>query len=162
MKKVKAKIMNFDTPNRNGRVYQSAKMNEAIQEYLKNNEIRLGRISDGSNCPGDINHPVTFLEASHKIDELTIEGNELVGNISILDTPQGKNVQALLDSNVKLAFAPKMALDIQEEKDEEGNVILDENGKPKTYIADVILESIDVIQDSEKSFDNANIEIIDN
>jgi len=160
MKKVKAKIMNFDIPNRNGRVYQSDKMNKAIQEYLKNNEIRLGRISSGSNCPGDIDHPVTFSEASHKIDELTIEGNELVGNIEILDTPQGQNVQALLDSNVKLAFAPKMAVDIQEEKDEEGNVVLDENGQPKTYIADIKFESIDIIQDCEKSFDNANIEII--
>ena len=105
--------------------------------------------------------PVTLNEASHKIDELTIEGNELVGDISILDTPQGKNVQALLESDIKLAFAPRMAVDIQEEKDEEGNVILDENGKPKTYIADVKLESIDIIQDCEKSFDNANIEIID-
>ena len=160
MKKVKAKIMNFDIPNRNGRVYQSDKMNEAIQEYLKNNEIRLGRISSGDNCPGEINHLVTLSEASHKVDELTIEGNELIGNIEILDTPQGKNVQALLDSNVKLAFAPRMAVDIQEEKDEEGNVILDENGQPKTYIADIKFESIDIIQDCEKSFDNANIEII--
>ena len=159
MKKVKAKIMQFDTPNRNGRVYQSDKMNEAIQEYLKNNKIKLGRIS-GGNCVGDIDHPVTLNEASHKIDELTIEGNELVGNISILDTPQGKNVQALLDSNIKLAFAPRMAVDIQEEKDEEGNVILDENGQPKTYIADIKLESIDIIQDCEKSFDNANMEIV--
>ena len=161
MKKVKAKIMQFDIPNRNGRIYQSDKMNEAIQEYLNNNEIRLGRIS-GGNCVGDIDHPVTFLEASHKIDELTIEGNELIGEISILDTPQGKNVQALLDSDIKLAFAPKMALDIQEEKDEEGNVILDENGQPKTYIADITLESIDIIQDCNKSFDNASMEIIDN
>ena len=152
--------MQFDTPNRNGRVYQSDKMNEAIQEYLKNNEIRLGRISNGSNCPGDIDHPVTFSEASHKIDELTIEGNELVGNISILDTLQGQNVQALLDSNIKLVFAPKMAVDIKEEKDEEGNVVLDENGQPKTYIADIKFESIDIIQDCEKSFDNANIEIV--
>ena len=160
MKKVKAKIMNFDIPNRNGRVYQSDKMNKAIQEYLKNDKIRLGTIGIGSNCQGDIDHPVTFSEASHKIDELTIEGNELVGNISILDTQQGQNVQALLDSNVKLAFAPRMAVDIQEEKDEEGNVILDENGQPKTYIADIKFESIDIIQDCEKSFDNANIEII--
>lgn len=161
MKKVKAKIMQFDIPNRNGRVYQSDKMNEAIQEYLKNNEIRLGTIGNGSNCQGDINHPVTLKEASHKIDKLTVEGNELVGDISILDTPQGKNVQALLESDIKLVFAPRMAVDIQEEKDEEGNVILDENGKPKTYIADVKLESIDIIQDCEKSFDNANMEIID-
>ena len=160
MKRVKAKIMSFDTPNRNGRVYQSTQMNEAIHEYLKNNEIRLGRISSGDNCPGEINHPVTLSEASHKVDELTIEGNELIGNIEILDTPQGKNVQALLDSNIGLAFAPKIAVDIQEEKDEEGNVILDENGQPKTYIADIKLESIDVIRDCEKSFDNANIEII--
>ena len=65
-----------------------------------------------------------------------------------------------LDSNIELAFAPRMAIDIQEEKDEEGNVILDENGQPKTYIADIKLESIDVIRDCEKSFDNANIEII--
>jgi len=160
MKKVKVKIMQFDTPNRNGKIYQSDKMNKAIQEYLNNNEIRLGRIDD-SNCTEDISHPVTFSEASHKIDKLTIEGNELVGEISILDTPQGKNVQALLDSDIKLAFAPRMMVDIQEEKDEEGNVILDENGQPKTYIADVTLESIDVIQDCNKTFDNANIEIID-
>lgn len=160
MKKVKAKIMQFDIPNRNGRVYQSDMMNEAIQEYLKNNEIKLGRIS-GGNCGGDIDHPITLNEASHKIDKLTVEGNELVGDISILDTPQGKNVQALLESDIKLAFAPRMAVDIQEEKDEEGNVILDENGKPKTYIANVKLESIDIIQDCEKSFDNANMEIID-
>jgi len=160
MKKVKAKIMQFDVPNRNGRIYQSDKMNKVIQEYLENNEIRLGRI-DNSNCPVDICHPVTFSEASHKINKLTIEGNELIGEISILDTPQGKNVQALLDSDIKLAFAPRMMVDIQEEKDEEGNVILDENGQPKTYIADVTLESIDVIQDCNKTFDNANIEIID-
>jgi len=159
MKKVKAKIMRFDTPNRNGRVYQSDKMNEVIQEYLKNNKIRLGKISD-NDCYGDICHPVTFSEASHKIDKLTIEGNELIGEISILDTPQGKNVQALLDSDIKLAFAPRMMVDVQEEKDEEGNVILDENGKPKTYIADVTLESIDVIQDCNKTFDNATIEIV--
>jgi hypothetical protein len=152
--------MQLDTPNRNGRVYQSDKMNKDIQEYLKNNEFRLGRINGGENCLGDIDHPVTLNEASHKIDKLTVEGNELIGDISILDTPQGKNVQALLDSNIKLAFAPRMAVDIQEEKDEEGNVILDENGQPKTYIADIKLESIDIIQDCNKTFDNANIEIV--
>lgn len=160
MKKIKAKLMNFDTPNRNGRVYQSVKMNEAIKEYLENNSVHLGRLGDG-NCPGDVNHPVTLFEASHKIDNLTVENNELMADITILDTPQGNNAQVLLESNIKLAFAPRMSLDIQEEKDENGNVILDENGQPKTYINDIKLESIDIVRDSEKAFDNADIKIID-
>lgn len=153
MKKVKATIMTFNTPNRNGRVYDSQKMNEAIQEYLLKNPIRLGRIDTG-----DIIHPVELTEASHIIDELKIEENKLIGDITILDTPQGNNVQALMEANVKLAFAPRMSYEKVVVKDENGNPILNENGEPKIEIKDIHLESIDIIQDNQKAFNEAKIE----
>ena len=153
MKKVKATIMTFDTPNRNGRVYDSQKMNEAIKEYLSKDLMHLGRID-----VGDITHPVNISEASHKIDELKIEENKLIGDITILDTPQGRNVQALLEADIKLAFAPRMSYKKVILKDENGNPILNENGEPKTEMQDLCLESIDVIQDNQKAFNEAKIE----
>lgn len=150
--KVTAQIMKFNTPSKSsGRVYSKDIMEKAIKEF---NEKPLKCGTLGS----EINHP-DLTNISHKIENLRIDEDKVFGDIELLDTPNGITASALLESGIKLALAPKMNLKIEEEKDEEGNTILDENGQPKTYIANAEILSVDIIRDEQKAFEDNTIKV---
>jgi len=150
-------VMKFDTPNKAGRIYSKEVMEKAVKQFNENNN-KFG-ILGTSECSDPTT--ISLGEISHKVKNMRIEEDHLKCDIEVLNTPKGNTLNALLESGAKLAIAPRMNIDIQEEKDEEGNVILDENGKPKTYIADADIISVNVIPNEYRTFEDNTIIIPD-
>ena len=81
-----------DTPNRNGIIYSKAAMEEAIKKMqpIIDEGRLMGELGQGSSA-------VNLGNVSHKIDKLWIEDGKGYGDITILNTPQGKIVEDLLN-----------------------------------------------------------------
>lgn len=153
---VKVQLMKVGTPSANGRVYSKEAMEEAIKNFNESS-IKGGTLGQ----VGDLSHPVNMKDLSHVFENVRIEDDKVLADMKILDTPQGQNVQALLESNVKLALAPRLAIDEQPKVDEEGNPVLDENGQPIMETKSIELISCDIIQDNQKSFEGNTIKVED-
>lgn len=99
MKKYKAKIMSFDSPNLNGRIYSSEMMKNEIEKFnerIKNNGPALGMITMFDDQFRDL----SLAKVSHKIESVRLSDDmkSMVGDITILDTPDGKMLQKMLSS----------------------------------------------------------------
>lgn len=149
-------VMKFDTPNKSGRIYPKFVMEEAIKQFNENKN-KFGTF--GEIGPTQASSFVELSKISHKVKDMWIDEDNLKCNIETLNTPNGNTLNALLESGAKLAIAPRMQVDIQEEKDEEGNTILNEDGKPKTYIKSANIISIDVIPNEYRTFEDNTIKI---
>lgn len=149
---IKVQLMKVGVPSATGRIYSKDAMEDAINKFNES-QIKGGTLGQ----VGDLSHPVDLRDLSHVFENVRIEDDKVVGDMKILDTPQGQNVKALLESNIKLALAPRLQIDEQEKVDENGNPVLDENGKPIMEIKSIDLLSCDIIQDSQKSFEGNTI-----
>lgn len=118
--------------NRNGRVYPKAIMENAVNKYVKE------QVSQ-KRAVGELNHPegptVNLDKVSHLITDLKIEGNDVVGKASILDTPNGKIVKGLLDGGVKLGVSTR------------GMGSLENRGGIMYVKEDFLLNTVDIVQD---------------
>jgi hypothetical protein len=69
-------------------------MEKALGKY------NLDQVSKG-RAVGELNHPegptVNLDKVSHKINKLEFQGDDIVGEASILDTPMGQIVKGLLE-----------------------------------------------------------------
>ena len=149
-------VMKFDTPNKSGRIYPKFVMEEAIKKFNENKN-KFGTF--GEIGPTQASSFIELGKISHKVKDMWIDEDNLKCNIETLNTPNGNTLNALLESGAKLAIAPRMQVDIQEEKDEEGNTILNEDGKPKTYIKSANIISVDVIPNEYRTFEDNTIKI---
>lgn len=83
-----------DEPNQNGRKYPRSILFPEVQRYIKE-YVKTGRAlgeldhPDGSNIAGD--------RICHRIVDMWIEGNVVMGKSLILDTSKGKEVRAILE-----------------------------------------------------------------
>lgn len=149
-------VMKFDTPNKSGRIYPKNVMEEAIKQFNENKN-KFGTF--GEIEPTQASSFIELGKISHKVKDMWIDEDNLKCNIETLNTPNGNTLNALLESGAKLAIAPRMQVDIQEEKDEEGNTILNEDGKPKTYIKSANIISVDIIPNEYRTFEDNTIKI---
>jgi hypothetical protein len=118
--------------NRNGRVYPKAIMESAVNKYVTDQVSK-------DRAVGELNHPdgptVNLDKVSHKITDLTFEGNNVMGKAQILDTPNGKIVKGLLDGGVRLGVSTRGM----------GSL---ENRNGAMYVKDdFILNTVDIVQD---------------
>ncbi len=94
-------FMQSNKKNRNGRVYEKATLENAVEKYVSE-QVKTGR------AVGELNHPegptVNLDKVSHKINDLHWQGNDVVGKASILKTPMGKIVEGLLEVELSLVF----------------------------------------------------------
>jgi hypothetical protein len=88
-------VLTVDTPNKNGRVYSSAAIEEALAK------AKDGHGSLTPNDPDDMNY------WSHAYQNLRLEGNELKADITVMDTPYGTILQQLMTEGVGIAFRPR-------------------------------------------------------
>lgn len=153
---VEVQLMKLDTPSINGRVYSKETMEEVVKNFNES-QIKGGTLGQ----VGDLSHPTDLKDLSHVFENVRIEDDKVMANMKILDTPQGKNVQALLESDVKLALAPRLMVDKQQKIDENGQPITDENGQPIMENKVVNLISCDIVLDNEKAFEGNTIKIGD-
>jgi len=125
-------FMQADSKNRNGRIYEKASLEKAVEKYVVE-QVKQGR------AVGELNHPegptVNLDKVSHKITDLHWQGNDVVGKASILKTPMGKIVEGLLEGGVKLGVSSRGM-----------GSLVQKNGA--SYVGDdFMLATVDIVQD---------------
>ena len=121
-----------NTKNRNGRIYPTEVMESAVGKYV-NDQVSKGR----AVC--ELNHPegptVNLDKVSHKIENLEMKGNDVVGRATILETPMGQIVKGLLDGGVKLGVSTR------------GMGSLENRGTAMVVKPDFLLNAVDIVRD---------------
>ena len=121
-----------ETKNRNGRIYPMPVMEKAVGKYV-GDQVSKGR------AVGELNHPegptVNLDKVSHKIESLDMNGKDVVGRATILETPMGQIVKGLLDGQVQLGVSTR------------GMGSLQNNGTAMVVKPDFILNAVDIVQD---------------
>lgn len=99
----------LDTLNRNKRIYPK-------DEYLKHLSYLRDDIKKGEPLLGELDHPedrfeVKLKEASHRIVDLWYDAktNCVMGKIELLNTPNGKLAQSLVDQGIPLHISSRAA-----------------------------------------------------
>jgi hypothetical protein len=118
--------------NRNGRIYPKAVLESAVKKYV-DEQVTTDR------AVGELNHPnsptIDYKEVSHRITELYWSGNDVMGKALILDTPNGKIVQSLLDGGVKIGVSTR------------GMGTVASKTGVNMVNADFVLNTVDIVQD---------------
>ena len=121
-----------ESKNRNGRVYPKSIMESAVNKYV-NEQVSKNR------AVGELNHPdgptVNLDKVSHKITELKMKGNNVMGKAQILDTPMGNVVKGLLEGGVQLGVSTR------------GMGSLEQRNGAMYVKDDFILNTVDIVQD---------------
>jgi len=121
-----------ESKNRNGRIYPRPIMERAVDKYVKEQVLT-------KRAVGELNHPdgptVNLDKVSHRITELDWNGNNVMGKALILDTPNGKIVQGLLEGGCQLGVSTR------------GMGTLENRAGTMYVKEDFILNTVDIVQD---------------
>tara|TARA_R110000772_G_scaffold40358_9_gene94517 strand:+ start:2892 stop:4766 length:1875 start_codon:yes stop_codon:yes gene_type:complete len=104
----------FDSENRNGRVYTKKEFQPHFDELKK--------IVESGTCVGELDHPkqfeTTLKNVAHKIEDIWIDEskNLVMGRIRLLDTIAGKQAKALVDGGIPLHISSRAAGTVTENK----------------------------------------------
>ena len=105
-----AKLQEADVENGNGRVYPRNVLLREIKNYQK--------IVEDRRALGECDHPddsvVNLKNASHMVNRIWWEGNNVVGTIKVLNTPSGNILRGLYESGVKIGFSSRALGSLQE------------------------------------------------
>ena len=125
-------FMQANQKNRNGRIYPREVLEAAVDKYT-NEQVSRGR------AVGELNHPegptINLDKVSHKITDLSWDGNNVVGKATVLNTPMGQIVQGLMEGGVQLAVSSR------------GMGSLEPKNGINYVKGDFMLNAIDVVQD---------------
>jgi len=101
---LKGILMQAECVNGNGRKYRSAEMSKVVESAQK-------KISEGFSICGELNHPDTLSidlgRVSHVISEMTMDGNNVVGKMKLLNTPCGNIARGLIEGGVRLGVSSR-------------------------------------------------------
>ena len=99
----------LDVLNRNQRIYKK-------EEYLKHLQYLRNDIKKGEPLLGELDHPedrfeVKLKEASHQVLDLWYDSakNVVMGKIMLLNTPNGKLAQSMVDQGIPLHISSRAA-----------------------------------------------------
>jgi len=130
--KIQGIFAQAEKKNRNGRIYTMPVMEKALNKY-NTDQVSKGR------AVGELNHPegptVNLDKVSHKINKLEFQGDDIVGEATILDTPMGQIVKGLLDGNVQFGVSTR------------GMGSLSQRNDTMVVNSDYILNAVDIVQD---------------
>lgn len=101
--KFRGKFQACNEANKNGRMYP--------ESVLKANVDSLNDIIKARGLVGELDHPtdsiIHFEHASHLITKLWWEGNALMGEGEILNTPYGRTLRALINDGVRVGISSR-------------------------------------------------------
>jgi hypothetical protein len=101
--KFRGKFQEAEAVNKNKRMYP--------YDVLDENVLRLKEIIESRQLVGELDHPtdsiIHFANASHIVTRLWWEGQILMGEGEILNTPSGKVLKALIDDGVKIGISSR-------------------------------------------------------
>ena len=130
--KIQGIFAQAEKKNRNGRIYPMPIIEKAVNKY-DTEQVQRGR------AVGELNHPegptVNLDKVSHKINKLEFQGNDIVGEASILKTPMGEVVKGLLDGDVTFGVSTR------------GMGSLSQRNNAMVVNDDYILNAVDIVQD---------------
>ena len=109
--KMKGVFIQGGVKNANQRVYPVHEIEKAVTTI---NET----ISTGNSVLGEVDHPddlkINLDRVSHMIDKMWMDGPNGYGSLTILPTPMGKLVEAMLTSGVKLGVSSRGSGNVNE------------------------------------------------
>lgn len=101
---IKGLFLEFDSPNRNKRIYRSEHHDPAVKEYIQE------KVKAGSAW-GELDHPdgpvVSLQKVSHRLTEMWKDGTNWHGKAIITNTPMGNTVKGLLESEGTLGVSSR-------------------------------------------------------
>jgi hypothetical protein len=99
----KGKFQEAEAVNKNKRMYPFAVLDENVE--------RLKEALEERRLVGELDHPtdsiIHFADASHVVTNLYWDGNVLMGEGEILNTPNGKVLRALIEDGVKVGISSR-------------------------------------------------------
>jgi hypothetical protein len=100
-----------NTKNQNGRIYPK----DILERELKNYQILVNE----RRALGCLDHEeasiVNLKEVSHLITKIWWEGNDVWGEVEVLDTPNGRTLKSLIEGNVKLGSSSRAVGSLKED-----------------------------------------------
>ncbi len=127
--KFRGKFQEAEAVNKNKRIYPYGVLDENVKKLIP--------IIDARGLIGELDHPsdsiVHFEKASHVITKLWWEGNNLMGEGEILNTPHGKILKALLNDGVRVGISSRGVGNGR--SDENGILVIGESYKLITFDA---------------------------
>ena len=101
---VKGKLQEAEQKNGNGRVYPMEILRKQVDIYIK------GPIASNT-AMGELDHPeasiVNLNNVSHNIKKVWWEGNDLMGELELLNTPSGKIAQEIISAGIPLGISSR-------------------------------------------------------
>jgi tRNA uridine 5-carbamoylmethylation protein Kti12 len=105
------RIQTCEKKNGNGRIYPCNVLKREIKKYEE--------VVKDNRALGELDHPddsvINLRNVSHLITDVWWEGNDVIGKITILNTPAGKVVKDLVNSGVKLGISSRGMGSVQEQ-----------------------------------------------
>ena len=102
--RLRGKLQEAETKNGNGHVYPREVLEREVDKYVK------GPISQ-NNAMGELDHPdasvINLGNVSHNIKRVWWEGNDLMGELELLNTPSGKIAMELISAGIPLGISSR-------------------------------------------------------
>lgn len=140
---LKGIMMQAAIKNGNGRTYPLAEISKAVQEAQQ-------RIKEGYSIMGELGHPdvlsINLDRVSHIITEVTMDGNNAVGKMKLVNTPCGNIAKALIEGGARVGVSSRGTGNVNES----GNVsdfsfttvdIVSQPSAPNAY-PDAVMEAL--------------------
>jgi hypothetical protein len=107
-----AKLQEADVENGNGRTYPKNVLLREIENYQK--------LVGDRRALGECDHPddsvINLKNASHMVNRIWWDGNDVIGTVKVLGTPAGNILRGLYESGVKFGFSSRALGSLQEGK----------------------------------------------
>ena len=101
---LKGIFMQGEIKNRNGRVYPIETLKKEVDRYSK-------EYIQKNRAYGELGHPqgptINLERVSHMIKDLHADGNNIIGEAKVLDTPMGTIVKNLMDEGATLGVSSR-------------------------------------------------------
>ena len=120
---VKGVLQRSGVKNQNGRIYPKDILNREANKY-EENFIKERR------ALGELDHPessvVNLQNVSHNIVEVHWDGDDLVGTVEVLPTPNGKILKELFKANIRLGISSRGMGTVKKSIREEADLVQDD------------------------------------
>lgn len=114
-----AKLQEAEATNGNGRSYPKLILEREIQNYQK--------LVKENRALGECDHPddsvINLKNASHMVNRIWWDGNDVLGTIKILKTPSGDILRGLYESGVLFGFSSRAMGSLKEGIGEDGSSV---------------------------------------
>jgi hypothetical protein len=101
---LEGKLQEAEVKNGNGRRYPREVLEREVNKYIQ------GPISN-NNAMGELDHPeasvINLSNVSHNIKKVWWDGNDLMGQLELLNTPSGKIAMELVSAGIPLGISSR-------------------------------------------------------